>query len=65
MSKLKKLSDIQVSELVDLCSHILNEMDSSYVHVAEFMPPSIEANIRAFYDKLIAEIDRRETDAIS
>lgn len=64
MSKLKKLSDIQVSELVDLCSHILNEIDS-YTHVAEFIPSSIEANTRAFYDKLTAEINRRENDAIS
>lgn len=60
MKKLKKLSDNQVSELVDLCSHLLNEIDS-YSHVSEFIPPSIEANTREFYDQLVQEINKRET----
>ena len=61
--QLKQLNDIQLSELIDLTSHLCNEIES-YSHVSDFMPAIIDNSIREFNSKLINELNRRESEVL-
>lgn len=62
-TELKNLSGNELCELIDLTSHLCNEIEN-YCHVSDYLPKIIDKNIREFNSKLINELNRRETESI-
>lgn len=59
--KTKNLTDLQISELTDLTSHLANEIESCN-HVSQFLPKNILNSILEFNNKLINELNKREVE---
>lgn len=61
MKTIKKLSGLELHELICLCSN-LNGKIAKYSHVSELLPLNITRNIDSYYDKLVAEYDKRQNE---
>jgi hypothetical protein len=61
MSILKKISDNELSELMDLMTHV-NAKLHDYLHVTDYLPIPLKNQIESFSVKLNNEFDRREDE---
>lgn len=61
MSKFKKLSYNELSELINLMADIQSRIEY-YCHVAEFLPKSITNVLNHYQEELGEEYDKRNFD---